>query len=156
MKTATFKPFLLVILMLLTGISASADYCDFKSDGLRYNILSEEDRTVEVAPYNDRDLKGAVDIPPRVISGGKTYRVTSISYSAFRTCEGLTSVTIPNSVTSIGSEAFYICSGLISVTIGNSVTSIGSSAFNQCSRLTSVIIPNSVTSIGAHAFSGCI
>ncbi len=40
-------------------------------------------------------------------------------------CDGLTSVTIPNSVTSIGDEAFYDCTSLTNVTIPNSVTSIG-------------------------------
>ena len=43
--------------------------------------------------------------------------------------EGLTSVTIPNSVTEVGEYAFYGCRGLTSVTIGNSVTLIGRYAF---------------------------
>ena len=81
--------------------------------------------------------------------------VTSIGDYAFSWCKGLTSVTIGNSVTSIGDHAFSGCKGLTSVTIGNSVTSIGNNAFYGCSKLTSVIIPNSVTSIGDYAFYGC-
>jgi hypothetical protein len=38
--------------------------------------------------------------------------VTSIGYEAFRGCNYLTSVSIPNSVTSIGFDAFNECSGL--------------------------------------------
>ena len=81
--------------------------------------------------------------------------VTSIGDSAFESCTGLTSVTIPDSVTSIGRSAFYNCTGLTSVTIPNSVTSIGYSAFSYCRGLTSVTIGNSVTSLGEYAFNGC-
>ena len=68
---------------------------------------------------------------------------------------GCKNTIIPNSVTSIGYSAFYGCSGLTSVTIPNSVTSIGNVAFSHCCGLTSVTIPNSVTSIGYSAFYGC-
>ena len=81
--------------------------------------------------------------------------VTSIGGSAFSGCTGLTSVTIPDSVTSMGDYAFYGCSGLTSVTIGNGVTSIGYEAFRYCYDLTSVTIGEGVTSIGGSAFSGC-
>ena len=81
--------------------------------------------------------------------------VTSIGDYAFRFCDGLTSITIGNSVTSIGEGAFSGCDGLTSVTIPNSVTSIGANAFSGCVGLTSVTIPNSVTSIGDYAFRYC-
>ena len=71
-------------------------------------------------------------------------------------CDGLTSVSIPNSVTSIGNEAFSYCSGLTSVTIPNSVTSIGKYAFSYCTGLTRIdAYPNpEKVSIGADAFDG--
>ena len=81
--------------------------------------------------------------------------VTSINYSVFEGCIGLSSVTIPYSVTDIGEFAFSGCSGLGSITIGNSVTSIEGSAFSGCNSLASVTIPNSVTSIGGWAFREC-
>ena len=64
--------------------------------------------------------------------------VTSIGFSAFIWCEGLTSVTIPNSVTSIGTGAFAACYALTSVTIPSSVEYIGEAAFFRCKCLTSV------------------
>ena len=78
----------------------------------------------------------------------------SISDEAFRDCENLTSITIPNSVTEIGAWAFKDCYNLTSITIPNSVTSIGEGAFADCYNLTSITIPNSVTTIGTCAFRG--
>ena len=81
--------------------------------------------------------------------------VTTIGNSAFENCSGITSIDIPNSVTTISGSAFQNCRSLTSITIPDSVTSIGASAFYQCSGLTEVTIGNSVTSIGNNAFSGC-
>ena len=64
-------------------------------------------------------------------------------------------IVIKEGITSIGVNAFRLCEKLRDITIPNSVTSIGSSAFKGCG-LTSITIPNSVTSIGKWAFSLCI
>ena len=55
----------------------------------------------------------------------------------------------------IGTEAFRWCESLQDITIPNSVTKIGNGAFCLCKSLQSITIPNSVTSIGDGAFSGC-
>ena len=81
--------------------------------------------------------------------------VTSIGERAFYICEGLTSITIPNSVTQIGGYAFSGCTSLTSVIIGNGVTSIGEHAFYKCTSLTSITIPDSVTKIRSSAFRSC-
>ena len=80
--------------------------------------------------------------------------VTSIGNFAFWGCDGLTSITIPNSVKSIGAWTFRSCTELTSITIPNSVKSIGGEAFCGCTELTSITIPNSVTSIEDNAFNG--
>ena len=94
-----------------------------------------------ITPYAP-DVFGASIVSNEYV-GGKgiiTFdgEVTSIGYSAFYACSGLTSLDIPNSVTSIGISAFNGCSGLTSIDIPNSVTSIGSTAFGACRGLTSI------------------
>ena len=81
--------------------------------------------------------------------------ITSIGNYAFRACDNLTSITIPDSVSSIGSFSFSDCEGLITIEIPEGVESIGVSAFYGCINLTSITIPDSVASIGVRAFYGC-
>ena len=82
--------------------------------------------------------------------------VIVIGDNAFKHCDFLRLVTIPNSVTSIGESAFEDCESLESISIPNSVTSIGNYAFYGCGSLESITIPNSVASIGESAFYICI
>ena len=157
------KRTLLFILAFLPML-ASADAIEI--DGIYYN-LDREAKTAEVTsrpnqyesdvdiPSSSNQYKGDVDIPESVTNDVVVYSVTSIGDGAFRSCSGLTSITIPSSVTSIGELAFSGCSGLTSVTIPNSVTSIGWAAFDGCSGLTSITFGNGVISIGDFAFSGC-
>lgn len=99
----------------------------------------------------DKSIEGDIVIPDSY--NGKP--VTSIASSGFSGCDGITSVTIPNSITSIGYHAFGGCTNLTSVTIPDSVTSIDSSSFSNCTSLPSISIPGSVTSIGDYAFEMC-
>lgn len=62
--------------------------------------------------------------------------ITDISSTAFYSGrDKLKSIQIPNSVTSIGYSAFYMCTGLTSIIIPDSVTTIGVDAFNGCTGL---------------------
>ena len=58
-------------------------------------------------------------------------------------------------MTSIGWSAFQDCSGLTNVDLGNSVSKIENLAFVGCSNLSSITIPASVDSIGIGAFAEC-
>ena len=119
--------------------------------GLTYTLNNDGTATVSGC---DRTVT-SIKIPSNVESNGQTYTVTSIGNHAFSLCEGLTSVTIPDSVTSIGNYAFSHCTDLTSVTIPDSVTSIGGYAFGGCSSLTEVTIPDSVTVIDSGTFVEC-
>lgn len=100
-----------------------------------------------------------------------------ISDNAFQGCNGITSLTIPNSVTSIGSRAFSGCRGFMEVHfnatncadnsaynnsfiycqggtlfIGDNVTRIPANMFYGSEFSGDLIIPDAVTSIGKGAF----
>ena len=81
--------------------------------------------------------------------------ITTIGLAAFKLCDRLTSVTIPDSITTIETSTFEHCSRLTSVIIGNSVTSFGEYAFCGCSSLTSITIPEGISTIERATFSGC-
>ena len=136
----------LLMLAAVLSVSANALAYDFEANGIYYNILSVQDKTVSVTykEYSNGTYKsyysGDVVIPEQAQYNEELYRVTSIGYRAFYGCSSLASVTIPEGVTSIGFEAFSGCSRLASVTIPEGVTYIGDSAFDSCSRLTSVNI----------------
>ena len=162
---------LLFTALLLLCCIGMAKAHDFEVDGIYYNILPEEDKTVEVTYrgdyyyYYDNEYTGSVVIPESVTYNGSTYRVTSIGEEAFKGCTGLTSITIPNSITSIGGVAFANCPGLTSITVETGNTKYDSrdncNAIIETATNTLIVgcqnttIPNSVTSIGDRAFFGC-
>ena len=146
-----FKTFVLATALSCTmGVHAH----DFAEPGFYYNIIGTN--TVEVT-YNSSNpdynsYTGNVSIPTTVTHNGVTYTVTRIGNSAFRNCDGLTRVSMPNNtITKIDNHAFYNCPNLTSVNIPYSVTSIGNFAFYNCPKLTSISIPYGVTSLGYDA-----
>ena len=67
--------------------------------------------------------------------------VTGIAgYPGFTGCDGLTSLTIPDSVARIGPGSFSSCDSLTNVTIGSGDTSIGNFAFSYCDSLTAIVV----------------
>ncbi len=81
--------------------------------------------------------------------------ITYIDYLAFRGCKGLKEVTIPGSVSTIDGCVFSYCTGLESVTLNEGLREINEEVFHGCTSLTSIDIPHSVTTIGGAAFGGC-
>ncbi len=70
--------------------------------------------------------------------------VAAIADGAFRDCDFLYEVKIPDSIDHIGSYAFYDCSQLRMLEMGNGVSSIAGSAFGGCESLGVVLYWGSV------------
>ena len=167
------KRLFLLFFSALLCIAVSAH--DFEVDGIYYYIISSSDLTVSVTYQGSNydsysnEYTGSVVIPEKVTYDSKEYSVTSIGYEAFRGCDGLTTVTIPNSVTSIISHAFDGCSGMTAVHItdlsawckiefgdwSSNPTSYAHHLYLNGDEIINLVIPDDVTCIGNSAFSGC-
>lgn len=140
------------VLLLVCATSVVAQ--DFEAGGLKYRILSQEDKTVEVARPTNWQTIINVTIPESVSNNGVAYSVESIGNGAFAACPQLYIVEIGNNIKSIGERAFQR-SGIYQIKIPDSVTTLGAGAFNDCQRLMGIEIGSAVQNIGEGTFSYC-
>lgn len=125
---------------------SAAESGTYKYGNFGYSINGS---TVTITQYTGSGV--SVTIPEKI--NGK--QVTVIGSAAFRSCNSLESVVIPDSVTTIDSFAFSSCSKLKTVTLSKNLTLIDGGAFLYCSNLKSIEIPNKVKTIEALAFGFC-
>lgn len=152
------KKFLVFLLGLIFPILSFA--VTFDVDGLRYNILSQQDKTVEVAiipkslsyPTYSK-YSGDYDIPETVTFNNVIYNVIGIGNNAFSECSNI-AVTLPKTIKHIGFAAFSY-SGLQSIILPEGLESIGAAAFRDCHSLTELTIPNSLKVLESTVFYGC-
>lgn len=161
---------IILIMMLLPQVLYAQIFFDV--DTVKYRIISEEKKEVELVSVKNITMTRYVDIQPKVVYNGDSYSVAAIGPEVFRNCE-MYSVTIPNTVKKIGDSAFRNTM-LYSVTIPESVTTLGINIFSNChwledvqilapltsipestftyTNLKTIALPNTVTSIGDGAF----
>lgn len=134
MKT---RHIILIVLLTLMAVEASSKtikgtvLVNGKSQAAEYTVLTETTvglgtgRNASISHYTT----GRVTVPSTVKSGDKTYHVTQIMPMAFRLCNNVHYVSIPEGVTRIGNFAFVGCKSLREVKLPSTLTSLGSGAF---------------------------
>ena len=166
LRVVKFLLFTSLLLYPFDGFAGS--YYDAYIGGIYYNLKEQEAQVYS----RDTDMEknktaysGNLIIPKSIVYKGKTYMVTAIGRHAFYGCDGLISVTIPNSIKSIDTSSFYNCTGLenIIVETGNPVYDSRNNCNGIIVTATNALvvgckntkIPDSVTSIECGAFWGC-
>lgn len=130
----------MAFLCCVMNAASAAQFGDF--------TYTDDGTSVTITDYPTA-ATGAVSIPANI----NGLQVTAIGSQAFRGCNGITSMLIPDGVTAIGTSAFYDCQGLVSVSIPPSVQFIGSGAFTRCGLTRLTIHP---CHVGDNAFSYCV
>lgn len=81
---------------------------------------------------------------------------TVIASQAFKGCNQLTSLVLPNTVHILsGSSIFENCAMLVSVNIPEGVTALGEFTFSNCSSLKAIDLPSTLASLGSYCFGDC-
>ena len=144
----------LIVVLLTTSLNLYGEQCDFKYNGLWY-VINPDSCTVSVSSPGFGYYSGDIVIPNEAINGEKTYVVSGIGKYAFKSCDKLSSVSLPSSITTIGYSAFGGCSTLNEIALSENLTSIDKSAFADCKRLREVYLPDNLTFLGESAFYNC-
>lgn len=123
----------------LTAIHVEKSNLAYKSvDGIVYTVNG---KTLIVCP---RGKKGNVT----VAAGTEV-----IDTAAFRYCDFVSKIDLPEGLISIKSEAFSYCTNLETIILPETVTSIGAHAFSMCKELSTIIIPKKITRVNDSMFS---
>ena len=119
-----------------------------ESDGV-YDCSLLEDGTLMIDKYNGT----ATDLVIPSTINGKT--VTAIGESAFKECNTLVKVKLPETIKTIGNSVFYHCNNLEEFTFSDTVPTIGYGMFAGCVKLTKVTFPKALKKVPNGMFSGC-
>ena len=106
---------LLVGFILLVGINVVIYMFVPKPEPTDFSYAVKEDNTVCITGLLNRDLSD-YEIPATI----KGLDVTEIKNNAFKDCDNITSITIPDTVKLIGSDAFEDCDNLLFVKVSES------------------------------------
>ena len=131
--------------VVLPDTLETIEYWAFLDCGLTSIVIPNSVKEMGNSVFQDTPLETAV------LGNG----LTAIPDDAFRECELLREINIPEEITSIGADAFYGCKSLMSIDLPEGITTIGKWAFAHCVGFTSFDIPDRVTKIELGTFAGC-
>ena len=139
--------------LLLSCLLAKA--ADFVEDGFSFNVISLDDMTCEILADESTEYSGTLNIPSTVIYNNRSFSVVGVGNKAFKGCEQIEQVVLPETIKSIGTEAFSGCSSLSIINIPENVMSIGEYAFEVCTSLERISIPSNIKVLSQGVFYGC-
>lgn len=157
--------FHLFALFAIGSLSATAQH--FTINGLGYDVLSEEAKTVTVKA-DSLNITEAI-ISSTVANAGTTYTVTSIPASGFKSCTALTKVVLPPTINEIGKDAFWKSTAIKTFEISDLTAwckaNLGSQLSNPAyyskgiilngQLITELNIPAGLSEIGGFTFTSC-
>lgn len=149
-KRGTF--FAVLLLALFAFVFLPSFGKNAQAVGLTYkNYTYELDGTDAVITAVKEGVFGEVEIPSKFGVVG----VAAIGKEAFKNCENITAVTIPESVTLVEEGAFSGCTGLKKVMFLAENVKFESGVFENCKSLEEITMPKSSPEISGKMFSGC-
>ena len=121
-----------------------------------------ESRVIFPVEHNGISITGLADVSSTVPENYKQLTeiiipdgYTTLGKNAFRGCENLVSVHLPDSLVTISDHCFEDCVQLKEIVIPDNVREIGGFAFKNCNRLESITLSKELTTIGSCAFEDC-
>lgn len=143
------------IVVTIVWLSISVSAYDFEIDGIRYNLISATDLTVETTESQESISKenNSLTIPDEIEYNNRLLKVVRVGANSFKGCV-FKQVTIGSNVEEIGENAFANNDSLESAD-GTNVLEIAEGAFANCSLLSNIKLGEKISIIGNRAFYGC-
>ncbi len=147
---------------ILKNANCDTKYSDIWHDGAiyvnNYLIGVDEETKGELVVREDTKLiaDGAFRDCEYLTSIVIPEGITELGYSTFNGCKSLTEVRLPSTLTEIGKSLFWGCTSLENVVIPSGITELDSSTFNSCTSLKKVVLPENLSVIAPYAFIDCI
>ena len=148
---------LVTCIVLCSLMSLNVLAVDITVGFLKYSVSGN---SATVIGYVEDELPKDLVIPGTIEYNELTFNVSAIGKSAFKDCEIIETLYVPESVKSISANdanydgAFYNCSNLRTVTM-EGIETIGRKAFFRCKNIKWINFGNILKSIQAYAFQEC-